>query len=103
VDELPVDIRDKLSAEEKKKAYTSVVYCCKDGKTVATPVKIGASNTTHTVILEGIGDSDQIVVGPYKELENLKHEQLVRDEREVKAEEEAKKKAAGKVDDANTR
>jgi len=35
------------------------------------------------------------VVGPYKELEKLKHEQLIKDEREVKAEQEAKKKKAG--------
>jgi HlyD family secretion protein len=104
VDELPVEIRDKLREEEKKKAYTSVVYCCRDGKAIATPVKIGASNTTHTVILDGIAHSDGIIVGPYKELENLKHEQLVQDEREAKAEEEAKKKgAAGDANDANTR
>lgn len=105
VDELPVEIRDKLSEEEKKKAYTSVVYCCKDGKAVATLVKIGASNTTHTVILDGLTDSDRIVVGPYKELENLKHEQLLKDEREAKAEEEARKKAAAAkdVNDANAR
>ena len=96
VDELPVEIRDKLGEEEKKKAYTSVVYCCRDGKAVATPVKIGASNTTHTVIEAGITGEDKIIVGPYKELENLKHEQLVKDEREAKAEDEAKKKAAAK-------
>jgi HlyD family secretion protein len=101
VDELPVEIRDKLSEEDKKKAYTSVVYCCKEGKAVATLVKIGASNTTHTVIESGLADSDKIIVGPYKELEKLKHEQLVKDEREAKAEEEAKKKAAGDVNDAN--
>jgi len=101
VDELPVELRDKLNEEEKKKAYTSVVYCVKDGKAVATLVKIGASNTTHTVIEQGLSEGDQVVVGPYKELEKLKHDQLVKDEREVKAEEEAKKKAAGDANDAN--
>jgi HlyD family secretion protein len=101
VDELPVELRDKLSEEAKKKAYTSVVYCVKDGKAVATLVKIGASNTTHTVIEEGLGEGDKVIVGPYKELEKLKHDQLVKDEREAKAEEEAKKKAAGDVNDAN--
>jgi len=101
VDELPIEIRDKLSEEEKKKAYTSVVYCVKDGKAVATLVKIGASNTTHTVIDSGLSDGDQVIVGPYKELEKLKHDQLVKDERQAKAEEEAKKKAAGDVNDAN--
>lgn len=101
VDELPGELRDRLSEEEKKKAYTSVVYCVKDGKAVATLVKIGASNTTHTVIDSGLTDEDKVIVGPYKELEKLKHDQLVKDEREAKAEEEAKKKAAGDVNDVN--
>ncbi|MEN6575734.1 MAG: efflux RND transporter periplasmic adaptor subunit [Phycisphaerales bacterium] len=99
VDELPVDIRDKLTEEEKKKSYASIVYCCRDGKAAAVPVKIGASNTTHTVIESGLTETDKIVVGPYKELEKMKHDQLIKDEREAKAEEEAKKKAGAK--DAN--
>jgi HlyD family secretion protein len=82
VDELPVKIRDKLTDEEKKKAFASVVYVYKDGKAVATPVKIGASNTTQTVVESGITAEDKIVIGPYKELEKLKHEQMIQDERE---------------------
>jgi len=101
VDELPVELRDKLSEEDKKKAYTSVVYRVRDGKAVATLVKIGASNTTHTVIQSGLSEGDKVIVGPYKELEKLRHDQLVKDEREAKAEEEAKKKTAGDVKDAN--
>jgi len=82
VDELPVAIRDQLSEKEKEKAFASVVYCLKDGKAVATPVKIGASNTTHTVVESGLAAEDAVVIGPYKELEKLKHEQLIIDERE---------------------
>ena len=99
VDELSVEIRDMLTEEEKKKAYASVVYCCREGKAIAVPVKIGASNTTHTVIEAGLTGTDKVVVGPYKELEALKHEQAIKDEREAKAEEEAKKKAG--AEDAN--
>lgn len=88
VDELPVKIRDTLTEEEKKKAFKSVVYCLKDGKAITTPVKIGASNTTQTLIESGLTAEDKIVVGPYKELEGLKHEQLIIDEREEKKEEE---------------
>jgi HlyD family secretion protein len=86
VDELPVAIRDQLSEKEREKAFASVVYCFKDGKAIATPVKIGASNTTHTMIEAGLAAEDRIVIGPYKELEKLKHEQLVVDEREQKKE-----------------
>jgi HlyD family secretion protein len=86
VDELPVAIRDKLSDKDRQKAFASVVYCFKEGKAIATPVKIGASNTTHTVVESGLASEDGIVTGPYKELEKLKHEQLIVDEREQKKE-----------------
>jgi len=86
VDELPVKIRDKLTEEEKKKAFASVVYVYKDGKAIATPVKIGASNTTETVVASGITAEDKIVIGPYKELEKLRHEQMIKDERESETE-----------------
>ena len=92
IDELPVKIRDKLTEEEKKKAIASVVYIYNDGKAIATPVKIGASNTTQTIIKSGITAEDKIVVGPYKELEKLKHEQMIQDEREVEAKKEKKPK-----------
>ena len=39
VDELPVEIRDKLTEKERQKAFASVVYCFKEGKAIATPVK----------------------------------------------------------------
>ena len=103
VDELPVKIRDKLTEEEKKKAFASVVYVYKDGKAIATPVKIGASNTTQTIINSGLTTEDKIVVGPYKELEKLKHEQSIQDERESKEEKRDAKAEADKetADDAN--
>ena len=87
VDELPVAIRDQLSEKEREKAFASVVYCLKDGKAIATPVKIGASNTTHTVVESGLAADDWVVTGPYKELEKLKHDQLIVDEREQNKEE----------------
>jgi HlyD family secretion protein len=96
VDELPVKIRDKLTERERKKAFASVVYVYRDGKAVATPVKIGASNTTQTVIKSGITAEDRIVVGPYKELEKLRHEQRIQDERES---EEKKRDAQAEADE----
>lgn len=84
VDELPVDIRDQLSEEEKTKTYATVAYRFVDGKAVVTPIKIGQSDLTHTIILSGITEEDKIVVGPYNVLEKLKHDQQILDEREAK-------------------
>jgi HlyD family secretion protein len=80
VDDLPVKIRD-LPEVEKTKAETAVVYRCVDGKAVVTPVKIGPVDATHSVILSGLSESDKVIVGPYKVLQNLRHEQSVADER----------------------
>jgi len=95
IDDLPLDIREDCPEVDKEKTFTPVVYRYIDGEAVVTPVKIGPSNLTHTVILSGINENDKIVVGPYKELEGLKHEKKIRDEREVEAEKKKKKKADG--------
>ena len=95
VDDLPLNIRENCPEVDKEKTFTPVVYRYIDGKAVVTPVKIGPSNMTHTVILSGITENDKIVVGPYKELEGLKHDKKIRDEREVEAKKKKKKKVEG--------
>jgi HlyD family secretion protein len=97
VEELPVDIRDNSKDIDKNKTFATVVYRYKDGKAIATPVRMGKSDLTHTIILSGLNEGDKVIVGPYKVLEKLKHDQKVKDEREVEAEKKAKeKKPAGK-------
>jgi hypothetical protein len=62
---------------------------------VVTPIKIGQSDMTHTVVKEGVTAEDKIVVGPYTVLEKLVHNQKIKDEREVES--KKKKKNADKV------
>jgi HlyD family secretion protein len=98
LDALPLDIRENNPYVDKEKTFAIVVYCYKDGKAVVTPVKMGQSDLTHTIIEEGISKDDKIVVGPYKVLDSLKHDQKIQDEKEV----EAKKKQKQKKTDANS-
>ncbi|MCC7204391.1 MAG: efflux RND transporter periplasmic adaptor subunit [Phycisphaeraceae bacterium] len=77
VDSLPSDIRSSPLVEAKK-TITPVVYRHVDGKALATPVKIGPSDATRTIILQGLNDGDEVVTGPYKVLEKLKHDQPIR-------------------------
>ncbi|MFH1882238.1 MAG: efflux RND transporter periplasmic adaptor subunit [Planctomycetota bacterium] len=91
VDDLPLDIRENCPEVDKEKTFTPVVYRYIDGKAVVTPIKIGPSNLTHTIIKSGITEEDQIAVGPYKVLESIKHDQKIKDEREVEAEKKKKK------------
>jgi HlyD family secretion protein len=83
LDTLPLEVRENSPEIDPAKSYATVVYRYLDGKAVATPVKIGRSDLTHTVILSGLQEGDKIVVGSYKILENLKHGQPIKDEREV--------------------
>jgi len=105
IDSLPLEIRDKSPHLDKTKTFATVVFRYTDGKAVITPVRIGPSNLTHTIIEAGVEKGEKVVVGPYKELEKLSNDQMIKDEREAKAEEEAKKRAATQdsndVNDAN--
>jgi HlyD family secretion protein len=100
VDSLPLDIRDKSVELDKGKKFATVVYRVIDGKAVATPVKAGQSDLTHTIVLAGLKEGDKVVVGPYKILDNLKQDQKLKDEREA-AKEKSKNKN-GKSDGNGT-
>jgi HlyD family secretion protein len=82
VDDLPLSVRD-LPEVDKTRTLVTVVYRFVDGKAQVTPVKIGASDVTHTVIESGLKEGDTIVTGPYKVLDALKNDQKIRDEATV--------------------
>jgi len=87
VDDLPPEIR-KNPLVNRRKRVTNVLYRIVDGKALCTPVKPGPSDLTHTLVLQGIDEGDEIIVGPYKVLESIKHEQLVKTEDDTPAEDE---------------
>lgn len=91
VDGLPLAIRDKSLCVDKKKTFATVVYRFIDGKAVVTPVTVGPSDATHTIVAAGIGPDDMLIVGPYKVLDGLADEQKVQDEREIEKRKEAEK------------
>ena len=100
VDLLPLEIRENSPELDKSKTHAIVVYRYIDGKAVVTPVKIGPGDLTHTIITAGIFEEDEIVVGPFKVLDTLEHDQKLKDERQVKSknDKESNKPAAGKPD-----
>jgi HlyD family secretion protein len=76
IDGLPEDVR-RNPLVERNKSFATVVYRFVDGKAIATPVTVGASDETHTLIKAGINEGDPIITGPYKELDKLAHDQKV--------------------------
>ncbi|MCH9058430.1 MAG: efflux RND transporter periplasmic adaptor subunit [Planctomycetes bacterium] len=79
IEDLPSEIVAGNTHIDKAKTFTKVVYRLVDGKAVATPVTTGVSDLSETVILGGLSAGDQIVSGPYAILEDLKHDQSIRD------------------------
>ena len=80
VDELPEGIRSNPEVD-KTKTMVPVVYRSVNGKAVVTPVTIGGSDLTHTVIKSGLSENDSIITGPFKVLESIKHDQQIKEER----------------------
>jgi len=103
IDDLPMKIRENSPEVDTTKTYAAVVYRYIDGKAVVTPVETGQSNLTHTIIKSGITEEDKIVVGPYKVLESIKHDQIIQDEREAQAKRKGTKAATTEktANDAN--
>lgn len=77
VEELP-DAARNSPLVDKTKRKANVVYRVVDGKAVCTPVKPGPSDLTHRLILDGLEESDEIIIGPYKVLETIKHDERVK-------------------------
>ncbi len=81
VDDLPPDIRDSSPNIDRNKMDATVVFRFIDGKAVVTPVVIGPGDLNHIIVHSGLGVGDTVVVGPYKALDGLHHNQLIAEEK----------------------
>jgi len=77
---------------DRLRTFTTVVYVLEDGKAKARPVRTGVSDLTDTVILEGLEEDDQVIVGPFRVLRDLE------DGNEVKADDAADDDTEGASD-----
>ena len=79
-DDLPAAVRD-VPEVDKNRALAPVVFRFQDGKAMMTPVDVGPSDITHTVIKSGLKEGELVIVGPYKVFDKLTHEMKVKDEK----------------------
>lgn len=86
-DLLPKDVRENSTEVDTSKVLSAVVFRYVKGKAMVTPVVFGTSDATHTIIKSGVSQDDEIVVGPFKVLESLKHLQKVKKEEDMSDEE----------------
>lgn len=102
VEDLPKEVRDASGHINTDKAHARVVYRMESGKAKAVPVRVGASDLTHTVIEAGLSPGDRVISGPYRLLggENpIKHDQAVRDQDVPLPDSKEAKDAAAKAAD----
>jgi HlyD family secretion protein len=80
LDELPENLRSAPEVD-KNKTLATVVYRLIKDKAVVTPVTVGPSNATHTIVKSGLQPGDQVITGPFKILDTLKNDMAVKDTR----------------------
>jgi HlyD family secretion protein len=90
-DDLPAGIRTS-DLVNLNRTITPVVYRIVDGKAMVTPVNVGPSDLTHTLIVAGLDEGAELVTGPYKVLDALRHEQAVQKEKVEEAKPDAESK-----------
>lgn len=72
IEDLPKEIRESPVVDATRRV-ASVVYRMIDGKAVCTPVRIGASDLANTLVRDGLAEGDVVIIGPFKSLEKIKH------------------------------
>lgn len=77
VDSLPPELQKSPDIGHDKTIAT-VVFRLIDGKAVATPVTVGPSDDTYTMIKSGVKSGEPIIIGPFKSLESLQNGQAVK-------------------------
>lgn len=78
-DSLPDEAKIKPEVDANRNSAI-VVFRYVDGKSTVTPVRVGASDLTHTVIESGLNDGDAVIIGPYKVLESIQHGESLTEE-----------------------
>ena len=85
VDDLTTAQRERPEVRQGK-TRTPVVYRVVDGRTVATPVAVGASDLEYTIVASGLEPGERIVTGPFSVLETLHDDMAVRTDADGAAE-----------------
>lgn len=78
VEELPVEVRNLLTPEERQKTFARCVFLMENGKAQLTPVTIGASDLNQTAITKGLSAGQRVVAGPFRALQTLAHGDAIR-------------------------
>lgn len=85
-------------SEAKGLDEIDVVYLIEDGKAAVRKVVMGVSDVLHVEITEGLALGDEVVIGPYRTLKNLKHDDAVKIEEEKTEDDADEDEESGSVE-----
>lgn len=84
IEKLPAELANHPLIDKTKRS-TMVVYRIIDGRSRCTPVRAGASDLTHSLVLAGLEPEETVIVGPYKALSTIEHDTPVQIESDTPA------------------
>ncbi len=70
-------VKPSEKGRDQESRYVQVVFVMKDGLAWARPIETGISDLEHIEVVGGIGLKDQVIVGPFRVLDELKDGQPV--------------------------
>jgi HlyD family secretion protein len=84
----------------KAKAFdeVDVVYLMEDGKASLRKVEMGVSDVLHVEITKGLSAGDEVVIGPYRTLKNMKNGDAIKVEEKKSDDDEDGDESSGGVE-----
>ena len=92
------DGKELRGVDAKGVDEVDVVYLIEDGKAVVRKVEMGVSDVLHVEITEGLALGDEVIIGPYRTLKNLKQGDAVKIEEKKTEDDAAKDEESGGVE-----
>ncbi len=98
IEDLPKEIREGNSLVDQDKTFVRVVFVKDGDKAVLRPVKVGGGNLQKSAITDGLPEGMEVIVGPFRVLQELSHNTGVRlmDDEKKKDEKPGDKAVAAK-------
>jgi len=90
---VPIQAMGRREVDDEE---TETVFVVENGKAVLKPIKTGESSDTEIEIIEGIGEGEQVITGPYKVLSKLKDGRSVKP-KEKKSDDDEESDGQGRV------
>ena len=92
------DGEEVRGTDAKRFDEVDVVYLIEDGKAVGRKVEMGVSDVLYVEITDGLAIGDEVVIGPYRTLKKMKHDDAIKAKEEETDDDTAGDEESGGVE-----